>query len=1028
MNDLPSWLNSGRRNILDDNLTADFRPKDDDASFPLYVSATNAGKKVIDMIRPIVMGDECLIVTGYQDLLSALSIIMEVRPGITHAAPGTIRLLFGTNTDNLRYISGPRQSLPEHVERHYMSQTGVFVKDMRDLKAVLARGAIRSGAIRIRVFDEALAEEKLGFYPGMMHAKLFVSEDFAATGSANFSRRGLASNIEFTDRLLNGFDAHAQRQMAGEQFWEWGREWSKESLRILDRLVRRTTPSLAVDRIVDGFRNFGPWLPRAGMDGLTRNEAAVAYDASRTVYEHGFAYVSIPPSLRRVRVGCFVAAVVAEMYERCVLRDDTSIARRHGAVAVVPAGSEEAWEEEGHGSVRIAAISSASDEDIDRQVAAASTFVVEDAHRSFTSRGTPTSARSRFASSAPCWSVSLAASLPGTAHLSAVIDNFVMLGSMTAGDALAGDLAAGLKTKRGRAKSKLSRESLGEIVRREETLLRALGPLLCEVEGTSDDNDRLCMEVIEFPANKAVIDDISSLVAPLQSLWGVIVEDQDDAVADEGRAAIRRLISSIRVPGGAAEKTWHETGASETLRRIESGSSSAQLSDQGLLPIFGDIAPMASTPLCDDFERQVSGRNLKAIDRTRQAQVADLLAAGKRNLFLVHSDVEAAALQEWLRTEMPAAAGSQGGRDGEPRSIVAVLGASALNEAPQVDRVVAFDAPGTVSDAMDVLSVARTAMQPGLVLLQTRDLVLDADPKTYEDTLHRLDVSAGGGSIETEILRGADIYGRLLARPSAQSGSSLRRLVKDLSLIVSDRDEPTESGAQASAWGAEFAVLESDIPFTAFFLAGKTGRRHDDFMPPRLLLVLQGEDRSEEIVRSQCHAIQILLDAARKTFSEGGYSSQASLDQEAGALDDVSRHLASLTHWDLRPERLVAPLAELAEFLASRKLACSGASVLGDLSLPSLELVADHWSARLRGSWVEAKQAKQSDAGRSHDVISAALVTQAMKQRSQSDLRALRAEMKGLIDELRFADRDRSKTVQDRVSVIIKGRASAKTE
>ncbi|MFZ3585431.1 hypothetical protein ACOI1H_25450, partial [Loktanella sp. DJP18] len=110
---IPNWASCGSRKIPDTPSFRDFSLSTQDVSFLPYVSATNGSTSVIDLIGPIVIGDGCLIVTGYQDFLSALSIIMEVRPGIIHEDPDSIRILFGTNTDNLKYHTGPRQALPD---------------------------------------------------------------------------------------------------------------------------------------------------------------------------------------------------------------------------------------------------------------------------------------------------------------------------------------------------------------------------------------------------------------------------------------------------------------------------------------------------------------------------------------------------------------------------------------------------------------------------------------------------------------------------------------------------------------------------------------------------------------------------------------------------------------------------------------------------------------------------------------------------------------------------------------------------
>ena len=67
-----------------------------------FIHASNAGTRVLALRETMLARERCLLVTGYQDFLSALAILVERRPGLSEEPPGTVRLLFGTNTGTTR--------------------------------------------------------------------------------------------------------------------------------------------------------------------------------------------------------------------------------------------------------------------------------------------------------------------------------------------------------------------------------------------------------------------------------------------------------------------------------------------------------------------------------------------------------------------------------------------------------------------------------------------------------------------------------------------------------------------------------------------------------------------------------------------------------------------------------------------------------------------------------------------------------------------------------------------------------------
>jgi hypothetical protein len=114
---LPEWLRSVRRRVAPARLDRLIEP-------PLggeaaYAHADNADGRVLSLLAPMLGRERCLLVTGYQDFLSAMSILVELRPGIAGEKEGAIRLIFGTHTDTTRDF-GRGRPLAEEARRHYL--------------------------------------------------------------------------------------------------------------------------------------------------------------------------------------------------------------------------------------------------------------------------------------------------------------------------------------------------------------------------------------------------------------------------------------------------------------------------------------------------------------------------------------------------------------------------------------------------------------------------------------------------------------------------------------------------------------------------------------------------------------------------------------------------------------------------------------------------------------------------------------------------------------------------------------------
>lgn len=252
---VPDWLRPRARRVVKAGPEASASTGAEVAE--IHGSATNVSRQVIEIVRPHLATGACLIVTGYQDFFSSLSIILREIPDIASRNGARIRIAFGADTANAPGFSGRGRSVGEAVKDHFLSQCGLAVESAADLKAILATDAILAGAIDLRVFDPARAQEIMGVTgERRLHAKIITSALGSISGSANFSRAGLYHNIEFAD-VLGEESAHRttreiaqDRKRAAEQIWSASVDWNAEALEILEALLRPVCPEDAIARLL----------------------------------------------------------------------------------------------------------------------------------------------------------------------------------------------------------------------------------------------------------------------------------------------------------------------------------------------------------------------------------------------------------------------------------------------------------------------------------------------------------------------------------------------------------------------------------------------------------------------------------------------------------------------------------------------------------------------------------------------------------------------------------------------------------
>ncbi len=103
--------------------------------------------------------------------------------------------------------------------------------------------------------------------------------------------------------------------------------------------------------------------------------------------------------------------------------------------------------------------------------------------------------------------------------------------------------------------------------------------------------------------------------------------------------------------------------------------------------------------------------------------------------------------------------------------------------------------------------------------------------------------------------------------------------------------------------------------FSIFVVAGTSEEADQAAMPPRLVAICRNPANGEEIIRrNQVGCAEFLAGIEWPAPVEDPRIRPELPPMEV--LDVIGRHMSHLTHWDARPERLVATLERLAAFVS----------------------------------------------------------------------------------------------------------------
>jgi hypothetical protein len=228
------------------------------------------------------------------------------------------------------------------------------------------------------------------------------------------------------------------------------------------------------------------------------------------------------------------------------------------------------------------------------------------------------------------------------------------------------------------------------------------------------------------------------------------------------------------------------------------------------------------------------------------------------------------------------------------------------------------------------------------------------------------------------------------------------------------------------AWGAELCLLATQEPVTVLMLGGMMGSQESPaFHPPRLI-ALREYDGQAQIIGDQAVAARMLKAAYSETKQRGFHQRAPLLSGLPFILERLSDMLPQLTHWDIRPARSLSLLSSLAQFLTNAPIKDEGRALLGDLTLPALEKLAEVWAHELDPFWIAAKQAiSQSSASGTMipNYLGIEVIEDAFYQQPEHVIAGLRDRMQHLLDQCRALSIGQPTDVLSRVSVVFQGGA-----
>lgn len=197
------------------------------------------------LFADIRAAEQSLLSAGYASLDELITLLAEADANEAMR----FRLLLGNEpfTTARRDFTAAGESLPAQVQRYWLE---------RGISIYLSARLIRA----LRVFDEQRVEVR---WLDHLHAKIYCCGDAVITGSSNFTRAGLTTQLECNVRLTRTRDARVFRAVStvAENYWADGTDYTEGLRALLDQLLRVVTWQEALARAAAELLE-GTWLAK----------------------------------------------------------------------------------------------------------------------------------------------------------------------------------------------------------------------------------------------------------------------------------------------------------------------------------------------------------------------------------------------------------------------------------------------------------------------------------------------------------------------------------------------------------------------------------------------------------------------------------------------------------------------------------------------------------------------------------------------------------------------------------------------
>lgn len=914
---------SGARAIRSSGSTdAPMIASDASPDFSLFRASTNLDDTALDVIRPIVLGENATIVTGYENLMSVLAMVMSLRPGLSFADRSALRILLTEQDRPVGRVAHAARMTADRLTAHFLRPSGVYVPDPRDLRAIGAKAALASGAIMVRIVNPEKLKRTGKHIPEGVQANMVVGEDFAAISTAGFSRRDLLDRVVVIDRVASDGVAFAARRDVTEAFWAAGNPCNREVNKILDEMLTPVGIEQAMSSAIRTTMSYDPFQS-AVKDQPVRSDLVA--QALARVYENGFAFVSVP-----------AGAGHADVQDEITRRLENNAARMIGGGGA-PEGAWCAHVETATGG-----------------------------------RWTDEKIKDLFAARAPL--------------------------------ALDGSIAP------------KDKETVAEAAfRRMKCRLTArVGK-----KGRSDFEGfpEIRTEKVDMAATKGQVSSSASVMDEIdRALEGAL-----DATSQK---ELERLAVLAELSSEAALFVWKQGGMNTRVRTTSKGAGGAKEADQNILPMFlGSEIEDVDAP--DIIGEALAARAFRSIDKSKIKMTLDLVERHGQVLCFVENDLvrhalarKAAEMSEapvlavlseaamraegipgreasYQRAESPDVAMSMlAGNESGPVIVFASVDHASEMTLPRASVAVALSVPSSVDRVAAGMScIDGLGKEARVVTCFTLD---DGISRTHAE---KSAILTNPGSILTSAAA-------QMRTTVAEARDGVADIMSDLQSRIRQDVVPPEQGT------LNITTVESRDPFSVFVVSGTSEEADRAAMPPRIIVIYRDPANGEEIVlRNQVGCADFLsqIEIPEPVEDPRVHPELPGMD----TLDVIGRHLSHLTHWDARPERIVASMERLAEFVSLNE--GSGEEVLSDLCLVSLEIVARRWAHHLFES--------RNLAGVTEPGLDKAY--EALQERPVWEVDEIRDEMIKLIDWRIVEDASRPKTLHDRVVAVIHGTGEA---